>query len=96
MQVELLLPLSVQFFFVFKDFSIGLKEKRTTFVQGTNGLSPMCPLFGGFTVKYFYSTTFNSACNSQAELEGDNYPSNILSIFIPSSSANLSRCLVQP
>ena len=35
----------------------------------------------------------NSACNSQAEL-GDNYPSNTLYIiFIPSSSANISRHL---
>ena len=25
-------------------------EKRITSLQGTNGPSPMCPLFGGFTV----------------------------------------------
>ena len=29
-------------------------EKRTTSLQGTNGPSPKCPLFGGFTV-YMYS-----------------------------------------
>ena len=25
-------------------------ERRTTSLQGTNGPSPMCPLFGGFTL----------------------------------------------
>ena len=28
-------------------------EKRTTSLQGTTGPSPMCPLFGGFTVISF-------------------------------------------
>ena len=32
-------------------------EKRTTSLQGTTGLSPMCPLFRGFTVhaQYIYA-----------------------------------------
>ena len=40
-------------FLLFKPFLKGLNkssEKRTTSLQGTNGPSPKCPLFGGFTV----------------------------------------------
>ena len=45
-------PLSTSvFFFVLNDFPIGLKENlREEDNQGANGPSPMCPLFGGFTV----------------------------------------------
>ena len=48
-EYTVIMPLSVSFL----DFLIGLEktsEKRTTSLQGTNGPSPMCPLFGGFTV----------------------------------------------
>ena len=40
-------------FFVFKEISKRFKrkkKKRTTSLQATTSLSPMCPFFGGFTV----------------------------------------------
>ena len=41
-------PLSVRDFL--RTFQKKTSKKRTTFLQGTNGSSPMCPLFGDFTV----------------------------------------------
>ena len=40
-------------FFIFKKFPIGLKEnlrEEDNFSTRDTGTSPMCPLFGGFTV----------------------------------------------
>ena len=37
----------------YKIFQKKVSEKRTTSLQVTNGPSPMCPLFGGFTVYVF-------------------------------------------
>ena len=63
-------------FFIVIKFPIGLKktsEKRTTSLQGTIGLSPICPLFGGFTVlpptlKFMYSCVRDGLkYNSQVE-----------------------------
>ena len=43
-------------------------EKRTSSLQGTNGPSPMCPLFGGFTVAT-KQTTAKIGCYQAADVK---------------------------
>ena len=45
-------------------------EKRTTSLQGTTGLSPMCPLFGGFTVFIHLLETQSMAKHDQGTFLG--------------------------
>ena len=87
----------------------GVPDKVYTYIIQPMGLTktffdkfPLCDLKGESHIFVYMDKIFsqhyfsNSPCNSLAELEDYNYPSNTLYIFIPCSSPNLSRHLPQP
>ena len=53
-----------------------------TSLQGTNGPSPMCPLFGGFTVKLFLCFTSLVDCSGKVTVASSTQmPRSVLTCF---------------
>ena len=67
--------------FVNKQFLNKTSKKRTTSLQGTNGPSPKCPLFGGFTV--FMSYMYLLDCDDGVLAGFDSADDSTFDSFLP-------------